>query len=180
MIAGQNLCVSLTHTRYAAHAASAGARIINTLTENSPPNAAVMGSNNSAGPGNVVTQARWTPLGAQILSVNSGSTPVVTAWCIQLNDHSYRLVSDRQAPTQRCPRSLITGSAKTRMELHRYSRKAKSPRTRGPRARNQSRTLLSRPGRPSAATSGASGSEIALLALIMAAQDTCGAARNPR
>jgi hypothetical protein len=58
MIAGQNLWVSLMQTRYAAHAARAGARIIKTLTENRPPNAAVIGSNNSAGPGSVVTHAR--------------------------------------------------------------------------------------------------------------------------
>ena len=79
MIAGQNLCVSRMQTRYAAHAASAGARIIKTLTENRPPNAAVTGSNSSAGPGSVVTHARWTPLGAQIVFVNNGSEPVLIA-----------------------------------------------------------------------------------------------------
>src|SRR4051812_7171577 len=180
-IAGQNLCVSRIHTRYAAHAASAGARIIKTFTVNRPPNAAVIGSNSSAGPGRVVTQARCTPLGAQTLSVNSGSTPLVSAWCIQLNDQSYRLVSGRQEPTQRWPRSPITGSAKTRIELPRYNRNAKRPRMRGPRARNQPGTRLSPPVRsPSAISEGASGSEIALLAPIMAAQDTCGAVRNPR
>src|SRR5262245_7899701 len=116
MIAGQNLCVSRMQTRYAAHAASAGARIIKTLTENQPPKAAVIGSKSRAGPGMVVTHARWTPLGAQIVSVNSGSAPVLIARCIQLNDHPYRLVSGRHEPTHRLPRSPTTGSANTRTE----------------------------------------------------------------
>ena len=57
------------------------------FTENSPPRAFVIGANSSAGPGMVVTQARCTPPGAQIVSVNNGSVPVRSAWFIQSNDH---------------------------------------------------------------------------------------------
>jgi hypothetical protein len=128
----QNRLVTRFATRYVAHAANAGARIIRTFTENKPPKRCVNGCINNAGPGRDVTHARWMPPGAHTTSENNGSTRVVTAWSIHPNDQMYRLVSDRHDPTQRVARSPMVEPANTATETPRYTRKASAPRATPP------------------------------------------------
>src|SRR4029078_5280850 len=83
----QNRCVSRLHTRYAAHAASAGAAASQALSDASGPKTAVMGHATSAGPGTKADHAMLTPVGANTELANKGLTPWLSAQGVHSSAH---------------------------------------------------------------------------------------------
>ena len=69
---GQKRCVRRLQSRYAAHAAIAGAVAKITLRDPSGPISAVMGHANSAGPGMKADHVSSTPLGRKMYGSCSG------------------------------------------------------------------------------------------------------------
>ncbi len=83
----QNRCVSRLHTRYAAHAASAGAAASQALSDASGPNTAVIGHATSAGPGTKADQDKLTPVGANTELAYKGLTPWLRAQGVHSSAH---------------------------------------------------------------------------------------------
>src|SRR4029077_9212739 len=94
----QNRCVSRLHTRYAAHAATAGAAASQALSDASGPNTAVIGHATSAGPGTKADQDRLTPVGANTELAYNGLTPWLTAHGVHSSAHWEKRESCRPAP----------------------------------------------------------------------------------
>ena len=84
---GQNRCVSRWHTRYVAHAASAGASSSNTLSATSVPNAAVNGYATIPRLGMNVTHEMSTPAGENTSKANNGECPCRTAHGVHARAH---------------------------------------------------------------------------------------------